>query len=526
MMKKVILVLIDSLRPQAVQKALKDGYLPALSWLIERGWVSWECASIYPTMTPAASSSIITGLMPSEHHVAGFAWFDRREDRYVNYGGNVDAVLRLGPSQVLNDLFYHLNHTHLTREVPTLFEVLEGAGITCGNINFFMYRGVKKWKLRVPFWANLLTAGKIKRQLKGPTWNFLGNLLSLPADFRVPPGMEAPAGPLTKYGINDEFGGTVAHWLIKSGKQPDFLFLYLPDTDGYCHRHHPDNIVPSLVRADRQVAKILDAYSCWEEALAENLFIVMGDHSQSWVRDDGTGIISLEKLFPGFSIARYRHRRGSGFDLALCSNERSAHVYLLKPDPVLRREVIARAAAEPRIDQITWLEEGEDGRRYYRVKRGGEEGELCFRRGGSLKDVYGNRWEVEGDLSLVDARVEGDTLYYGAYPNPLDNIASYLDDNKAGDVQLAARPTYEFSDEGMPVHPGRGSHGSFHRDDALVPLIIAGVEEEKIPQPLREHPMIIDVAPFILQHFQVECAPCSWGREVRWQRGESCQVRF
>ncbi|HEX3031418.1 MAG TPA: hypothetical protein VHS59_04150, partial [Bacillota bacterium] len=61
-----------------------------------------------------------------------------------------------------------------------------------------------------------------------------------------------------------------------------------------------------------------------------------------------------------------------------------------------------------------------------------------------------------------------------------------------------AKPGCEFDGEGVPVHRGKGSHGSLHREDSCVPLLIAGTEQTL------KRPRIIDFVPFILNHFGLD----------------------
>ncbi|HEX3032026.1 MAG TPA: alkaline phosphatase family protein, partial [Bacillota bacterium] len=113
--KKVILTIIDSLNPVALESCFRQGLVPALQFLKERGQYYANCVSVFPTMTPTATSSIATGTMPDRHHVPGFVWFSRREKRFINYGTSFGAIWKIGIPNVIQDLLFNLNIKQLSR---------------------------------------------------------------------------------------------------------------------------------------------------------------------------------------------------------------------------------------------------------------------------------------------------------------------------------------------------------------------------------------------------------------------------
>ena len=75
-MPKVLLVVIDAATPHVVCPAIRTGRLPILQQLVERGAMHESSSSIFPSITPAATSSIATGCYPVEHGIAGAAGYD------------------------------------------------------------------------------------------------------------------------------------------------------------------------------------------------------------------------------------------------------------------------------------------------------------------------------------------------------------------------------------------------------------------------------------------------------------------
>ncbi|MDA8212814.1 MAG: alkaline phosphatase family protein [Clostridia bacterium] len=497
--KKVILTIIDSLNPQALESCFRRGLVPALQFLKEKGQYYSRCVSVFPTMTPTATSSIVTGTGPDFHQVPGFVWFSRREKRFINYGASFGAIWKLGLPTVIEDLLFNLNIKQLSKKVRTIYEILEDHGWSTAAINFYIFRGRNVFETKIPLLMQMLTRFKLIGRLMGPKLLVLGELCR-PARLFKDAKLWAPVGPFYRFGVNDEFSGIISSYLIKEGKQPDLMLIYLPDTDSYAHRHKPTEIEESLIKADRQVERVLNAYSSWDKALEENVFLVAGDHSQSLVQGGEGSIIDLRALLAEFrqaSLGRLAIQK----DIAICPNERMSYVYILRwrehRQAAIKQRVIELLREDRRIDQIMWKEKS-SGLDKYVISRG--DSRLWFTRGGGGIDEYGQRWHWEGDLAAVDGYVEENSLklVFRDYPDSFNRISSLLDCSQAGDVICTAKPGCEFDGEGAPIHPGTGSHGSLHWEDSCVPLIIAGTEQKL------EQPRIVDFVPFILKHFGVK----------------------
>lgn len=487
--RRVILIIIDSLNPRALEGAISRGLMPAMEFLRGRGFFTDSCVSVFPTMTPTCAASIVTGTMPSDHQIPGFVWFNRDENRIVNYGVSFTAVFKTGVYRVVQDLLFNLNRYQLSRRVRTLYEVIEGAGLLTAAVNPFIYRSGYKHQPQIPWLMQLAALFRLKGSLAGPRHLFLGNMCPAPdlwSNLTTVPGF------LNKFGVNDNYSGRVASWLISSGKQPDFLSVYLPDTDGYAHRNHPEEMDTSLQKADLQLQRILNSFTSWDQAVRDNMFIIVGDHSQSLVLSASNGLINLDTLLNGFTSISLGELNGRSKELALCPNERMAHLYILKQDKQVLPRLVELLASDSRIDQVVWKEGA-----CYQVRRGGESGCLRFWAGGELSDIYGAKWRIEGNPNLVGAQRKGQTLYFDQYPDAFSRLAGCLSAKHAGDIIITARPGYEFVGEGAPEHPGCGSHGSLHRDDSLVPLVVTGVDAKL------NSPRLTDLYPLILAEFKI-----------------------
>jgi len=493
-MKKVILFVIDSLHPVVLRRTLSEGNAPALRFLAEHGTYFDRVVSSFPTMTPVATSSMITGAWPDRHGVPGFIWYDEENQKIVDYGATAQSVLKIGIEKVVRNLLIKLNEEHLNSKTPTLYEKLEANGYTTGNVNFFMHRATHPYRAKVPLLLALATRFRLTQtEVSGPSHLTLGQLVHPPFPAR---GNSYPRGVFHRFGFNDVFSGKISVQLILEGKQPDFMVVYFPDNDKYSHHHGPLRTGPSIERADSQVASVLDQFGSWEKALQENVIIVTGDHAQSIVGLGNEYLIDLDRALKSFRRLKATEEASGDNDkeIAICPNERMAFIYFLQQRNEILPDVVGILVKDSRNAQIAW--KVSDNK--YCVLQGGTERKLFFSRIGPYQDVYGQSWSFEGDLSVVDAQVTGkQKMEFGKFPDALTRLISALEARNGSRVVVSAASGYEYLAVGGPIHPGGGSHGSLEEEDSTVPMIVAGM-----PVKL-EHPRIIDLFPMILRHFGV-----------------------
>lgn len=492
-MKKVILFVIDSLHPVVFGRILSEGKARAFRFLAKYGTYFDNVVSSFPTMTPVATSSMITGTWPDRHKVPGFIWYNEESRKIVDYGATRRGVLRIGPTKVLRNLLIRLNAEHLNPEVSTLYEELEAGGYTAGNINFFMHRSIRPHRARVPFLLALATRFRLTQaELLGPSHLTLGQLIQPPFFGRT---KSFPKGVFHRFGFNDFFSGKIAARLIREGKQPDFMVVYFPDNDKYAHQHGPLFTGPCIEQADNIVASVLDQFGSWEKALEENVIIVTGDHSQTAVGLGKESLIDLDCTLKDFKRLKFTEEAGGDInqEIAICPNERMAFIYILQQNDEILHNVVDILAKDARNAQIAWKVSDN----LYSVLQGGTEKKLLFSRNGPYQDVYGQSWSFEGDLSVVDARVTGEQIIkFAKFPDALTRLISALEARNGSRIVLSAASGYEYFAVGGPIHPGGGSHGSLEEEDSTVPMIVAGL-------PVRlAHPRIIDLFPMILEHFR------------------------
>ncbi len=499
--KKLVLTYVDSLRTDMLERTVAEGRAPSFGALLERGTLIPDCVSSFPSVTPVACAEMVTGLAGDGHGISGMNWYHRLERRYVEYGSSLEASRAFGVFRVLYDLVYNLNLAHLDPDAETLFERLDDAGLRTACTPFLIYRGRHRHQVSLEGLmrrAVEATRLKFRHHTWGPDELFYGDLY---ASRRV------DCKPTSIPGTRDGYSACCAADLIDRG-DVDFLLLSLPDNDHYSHRHGPEASVESIAKADHCFAKLIEAAGGLDRFLAEHAVILLADHAQTPVH---RGLPLVELLAREWSVLRPSESRPESAQLAVSPTGRAAHVYLLPGEGERADAERVRAAlvTTEGVDLVCRLE-GDDGRMPPRreptpppaaaravIERG--ESRLSFAPGATVADARGGRWDLEGDLGVLAARLEDGVLCSETYPDPLARIWAALGSPHAGDFVLSLAPGYEAVDWGGVSHAGGGSHGALHAGDSLGPLLFVGCGPDAADE--REQWALRDVAPVVLEHF-------------------------
>jgi len=136
------IILIDGWSQKLMQQALKDGLMPNVQAMIDKGIYVENGIGSFPSMTGYAYYPFVTGKPATDSEILGLRWFDRSLDKgnLRNYVGRTNVWL----NQDISDT------------IPTFFE-MAGDQYTC-SINSFMNRGVADGS--VTGWA--LTTAKFR----------------------------------------------------------------------------------------------------------------------------------------------------------------------------------------------------------------------------------------------------------------------------------------------------------------------------------------------------------------------------
>jgi len=486
---KLVLAVIDAMKPAMLERAVASGRAPALKLLIERGQHVDDCVAAFPSVTPVCAASIATGTAPDAHEIPAMNWFHRGERRYVEYGTSFKASQAFGFRQSLTDTIYNMNLEHLSRDVETVFERLDDAGVRTAGTTYLMYRGRHRHEVSGDTALTRLASTVFRHAVYGPRELFYADIF---ASRRTPCRSQ-----LGLPGVRDQHSGCVAEYLVEHDLF-DFLLLSLPDNDTHSHKNGPAAQVESLAEADRQLERMMEAGGGPDAFLAEHAVIVCSDHSQSAVERE----IDLFRAFDGFGVLPAGRTPGDGDEIAVCPNSRAAQVYVLDRDR--RRELVPRVERTllslEGVDVVLRLSDHPDGEAMVRGERDGRVAEIRFSPRGDLADAQGRRWHVEGDLDLLGLEVRDGRVGSATYPDALGRAWDALRCRTAGEVLASARPGHEFQDWGGSHHVGGGSHGSLHANDSLGGLIWCGTGPDADS---REQWTLRDVVPMILDHFGV-----------------------
>jgi len=484
---KLVLVVIDALKPAMLERAIAAGRAPALAQIRGRGVYVADCAAAFPSVTPVCAATITTGVGPDRHYIPSMNWYHREECRYVEYGSSFSASRQFGVLRSLTDTVYRMNAEHLSHEVETVFESLDDAGVRTAGTTYLIYRGRHQHEVaNESALATIVTSTLFRRTIDGPLELFYADLYAS--------RKTGCRGQLGMPGIRDQHTGCVGAYLVEHDLF-DFLLFSLPDNDAWSHRNGPHAQVTSIAAADRQLERLMHAAGGPEPFLADHAVIVCSDHSQATVEER----IRLDRAFSEFDVATPRPSRSAGAELALSPAQRCAMIYALDADR--REELLARSLkVVSELDGIDLVLSLSDGEAVVRSRRG----ELRFAPGGELQDLRGGRWSVEGQLAALRAEVQDGRFLCTEYPDALARVWSALNCPTAGDLLLSAAPGYEFVDWGGADHVGGGSHGSLHRSDSLGALLWCGTGPDSADA--RPQWSLRDVAAMVREHFGLRSA--------------------
>jgi hypothetical protein len=412
--KPVVLVVIDGLTPSMLEATPT----PALRFLLDHGSYR-RAASTFPSLTPVCLASIATGGHPDVHGIPHLVWWNREEQRLVEYGSSFAALRMAGLAQSLRDTIVNLNERHLSKDAVTVYEALEDAGLTTAAINITTYRGRNRHLATLPG----------APAVYGPKRFFFYSLYESDRT-------GAPIAVLNRaLGSIDAYAGAVGRWLVTRDGF-DLLVYYLPDYDFASHALGPDAAHEALARADAAVAALLDAAGGPDDFLDRYAVVLCSDHGQTHIER------AARLEVPGALVtASNRAAMLYGADpRALAESlddEPSVDVALFLEDG----EVVARRGGE---DDATLLDEYPDGRaRAEGALRNPNAGEVLLSAapGWEFEDL-GGRSHVgggsHGSLAASDSEVPMLSLGLGEPPASITGIKGRILEHFGAGVLRAA----------------------------------------------------------------------------------------
>ena len=492
---RVLLVVIDAATPRVVCPAVQTGRLPNLKRIADAGTMHQASATIFPSITPAATTSIITGAYPAEHGIAGAAWFDKARNEVAYYGDDFWVIAKEGFGEFLRDFLVRLNGDRLT--APTLFEMIERTGLTAACLNYLVFRGNVPHKVNVPLLLSLLPGVPLTETVEGPSTLSLGDFVGLhKSPLRR---LTFPGGPFHRFGMDDAATAAALGDLAARNAFPDFTVAYFADNDYRSHQVGPHAALPAIERIDAALGEMFEAAGGFERFMQDTAVIVTSDHGHCEVlADAGEAVIRLDQRLGDFRQADLGRAWREQDEIMICPNMRAAQIYLQRDGADIVDRISREVLADPRVDLV--LRHGrltDPGSDHYVVES--MRGRLEFWRGdgGSARasDAFGTAWSWRGDLATLQLETDGSLIDSSEYPNAFERIVGALDATDSADFWLTARPGCEFEVPGGKAHVGGASHGGLHALDSHSIVIAGGRGVPKLPRSMRS----VDIAPLCMQ---------------------------
>jgi hypothetical protein len=447
-MRKLVLIVIDGLTPAMLERGVEGGFAPTIAALVEAGQLG-RAISVFPSLTPVCLTTIATGAPPGIHRIPHLVWFDREQERVIEYGSSFAAARRSGALRWWRDTVYAMNAEHLSTEAVTVFEALEDHGFRAAGINMTCFRGRERHLPIVP--------GSTPAAL-GPSRFFFYGLFESRDTGTSPTAVFKRAS-----GSVDGYAETAGRWLV-TRDDFDFLFYYLSDYDYVSHALGPEGADEALRRADGSIATIVEAAGGIDSFLDRYDVLLCSDHGQTPVHEG----VQLERSLGDLSLAGRRATRRA--QVALTASNRAAMAYRLAGCPLETAELAERLENDPSVEVVCY--------------RDGAEA-IARRAGAELRFApTGQGWRMSGDTRVLDQ------------PRAHERLWSALENPNAGEVLISAAPGVEFADLAGHHHAGGGSHGSLELGDSEVPMLAVGIE--RLPESIAE------IAPIVLTHFGIE----------------------
>ena len=433
---RVVLLLVDGLRPDVAESELRAGHLPHLARLIRSGGVG-RAITAFPATTSVSYLPFLTGCLPGRCNVPSIRWMDRTaytgrwwKDRaavrsYCGYqagllDGDIDPGIRTLFELVPESAAFF---TMITRGLSPERDPAQGARKFWGAVSHYLLwhqpgddvvaRGLLRWIDRDPAWR--------------------------------------------------------------------FLFAQFPAVDGYTHQSHPGHpkVLAALHQVDVAVGALVESLTR-RGLLDDTLLLMVSDHGASrvrrhldlaqWFRDQGVPTLSHPELW----------RRDPRAAVMVAGNG-SAMVYAApgrpRPErwPVDRlrrpeafgagRDLVAGLAAEPGVAFVAGATT--DGG----VAVIGADGHATLREAaGVIHHEPGTGDPLGlGPARAADHRTWLERTFDGPYPDGPRQLLDQFRSPRTGDLVVVAREGFDFRDRWeIPEH--RSGHGSLIRAHMQTPL--------------------------------------------------------
>ena len=437
-MKRVVLLLVDGLRPDLAERMLEAGELPELASLTADGSMA-RGVTAFPATTTVSYLPFLTGCSPGRCNVPSIRWMDR-----ASYGGRwwrdreaIRSYCGYQAGWVNRDL---------DPGIPTIFELVpESVGIF------------------TPI-ARGLTPERDPSRSARKLWGAVAHAF---------PRWHQPAD------------NTVARHLLREIERPwRFIFAQFPAVDGYSHQSTPESAsVRRAFRAiDAVVGKLRDRLDARGE-LRDTLILVVSDHGASvirhhldladWFRAQGVPTLSHPVLWERTPRAAVMVAgNGSAMVYAEPGTPRTARwtmERLREPGSFgVARDLVAALVAEPAVAFVA--AETKAGKETLTVVS--REGTALVSRDDEGRITYaprrGDPMALGGPGSLFE-REWLESSWDRPFPDAPVQLLDQFRSRRTGDLVIVAAEGYDLRKRfEIPEH--KSGHGSLIRAHMQVPI--------------------------------------------------------
>lgn len=471
---KVLLWILDGCNVQAFLDVARKNR--ELRTMYEEGYFGL-CTTIFPSITPAAHSSLLTGCYPYKTHVPAFDWVEVKKSfrgeetrEYIRVMPDFKHFMTQGTSRKYQVEFFKklgdafkLNQEYLSSMIYTVFESL----------------GEEKYTVSIKEWIH-----------RGAD-NFVGESINASLDELVQKkvisnnSMMELLNALFKE-VDYEFGGLV--WGVDSFRQlADFMVYWKTGTDTMSHDRGPkSNEVRDEI--DEAIGKLAETLRFYKMYTNQPIYVVItSDHSQSEVTQFSGMVADFRGSLGGtYSIAD-RDDFGNTIklnsaDIIVANNDRAVSFYVFggqEKQGKIREDIVRFLGGRADVDLIMYLENG---------------------RGQVIQP------------STTTGPVDAEVFFSGKegmYPNALERVYGLLKGDNWGSIVVSMKEGYSLNLEFKPGKEGEailnGDHGGLNYNDSICPLLLWGPTVRKNEKDDRwERFRTIDIAPTICSIFGIE----------------------
>ena len=464
-MKKVIFLLLDGARNDALESHINNGSMPNLKSIIDDGGSFSTAVTVFPSTTGPAYIPFISGVFPGISNMPGIRWFDK-----VKFSKNINSLDSHRSYVGIEGLMFNRD---IKKSQPTIFEIIPNSRSIFNEIT----RGLKS-----SFDLTKLSKGyyKLKSHFSGSQ-------------------------------VIDDVAFEKLLESINSDAQFTFCCFLGVDSNSHISGYNSEQVFNSYVNFDNKLGSIIKELKDLNQ-FSDTLMLITSDHGHSNTSNHLELVDILGEA--GYKVLSYPkiYKKYSGhIDAAvMVSGNSMSHIYLRKDNDWGKNYTYKDS--EGLVDKLLSNEgidiamaRNEKGQIVIKSKRGTallEDKETGVMYTPLLNDPFG--YNGIKDYLTYDEVL--DLTFDTLYPDSLTQIVQIFKSARCGDIVISAQTGYDLRrDFEIPEH--KSSHGSLKSDHMHVPLIM----NKKVPI---SRIRTVDLFPTILDFLSLPCSTKIDGKKL------------